>query len=293
MSFILSLGSSKNECMEMFYIQIKAVEERIARLARIRGKLRDKIGVFLNEGLSGDVTKYICCEDEMSDTTSELERPTGSWDFDEMASNYIDRFLKADKSYKAGIEGLRKLLQNILPRKSVIDVGCGTCNLWTPLRRFFEKKDDKAASLTAMDKSLPMLMAARENINFGKMRCDDILDYDLDYRETYDIVLSSFMLHHIDRSIHKLAIENMLKLCRDDGSVIIVDKSYDNEATLRRARSELCRRGDDAALQVFDTECPLLKNEFISYVRYLGYKADIKMLTDEVAIYTIAKGKPR
>lgn len=304
---ILSGHESEKGYLNLFYIQLSAVEDRMSELNEIKSALRDKISHILNEGISGDPSALIINSMHTQRAQTQMNALVDLWDFDEMAADYINRFLKNDVQYQAGIQKARDFIQSVKTGVSVLDIGCGTCNLWvgldarfrSPARSFSacrrgnqDPNDGESdfSTLTVLDKSLPMLMAARENIDFGRMWCEDILEPDVTHQETFDLVISTFTMHHIDRQYQKLAIDNMLNYCASGGTLLIIDKVYASLSACETEKRMLKARDETDKLRIMSAECPILYDQFISYIQYLGCTVHVETIMDGLMLFQISKG---
>jgi DNA-binding transcriptional MerR regulator len=276
---ILSAPKSREAYPELFYIQLKAVEGKIAELNNVKKLLRTQISQIINDGIDGDLSNLIIRDAHTHDDGKRVVKLIENWDFDEMASGYTERFLADDEQYFNSIRKVGEMLRPLVFSKKVIDVGCGTCNLWVDF--------DKGVDLVAMDKSLPMLMAAKENIKFGKMRCEDILDPDPDSDEVFDVVVSTFMFHHIERPMQKVAFENMLNLRKPSGLIVVVDKCFADEDALQDEERTLREEGKEHDLAILRSEFPIRKDRFLSYLDDLGLSVRCEAAGEGVTVFFI------
>jgi SAM-dependent methyltransferase len=134
-----------------------------------------------------------------------------------------------------------------------------------------------------------MLMTAHENIDFARMWCEDILEPDIAHQEFFDIVVSTFTMHHIDRQHHKLAFDNMLNYCAGGGTLLIIDKVYASFAAWETEKHALESHGELDKLRIMDTECPIFHDQFISYIQCLGYPVHTETISDGLMLFQINK----
>jgi ubiquinone/menaquinone biosynthesis C-methylase UbiE len=102
----------------------------------------------------------------------------------------------------------------------VLEIGCGTGNLTQKLRRA-----QPSAQLTGMDPDPKALArAGRKFRNAAGIRFDRGYAQELPYAdESFDRVLSSMMLHHLDDDVKAAAVAEAFRVLRPGGSMHVVD----------------------------------------------------------------------
>jgi putative AdoMet-dependent methyltransferase len=280
---VLNLKKSKSDYLYHFYIQLKAVETKIHELNVIKDKLNTAINkVLTDEDKNEELFQGLYHDSKTgSDEITTYEKMISRWNFDQMASDYINRYLKEDKGYLKSISKTAEILLKTVPGKSVLDVGGGTCDLWIDF--------PENTCLTVMDKSLQMIFAAKDNVPWAVYILDDILLLDIERFRKYDIVVSTFMLHHIPYEHQEKVIKNIIGLCREDGCVIIVDRSFRNESDKRKREKELDEAGNSDFLDIIRSEFYLLSDQVLRYIRYLGYNARTLFFDEEIWSFLIDK----
>lgn len=279
---VLNLKESKNDYLHHFYIQLKAVEMKVNELNTIKERLNSTINEILstedkNEEFLHNIYTSYKTENEKTMYEEILDR----WNFDKMAVDYVNRFLKEDIGYLDSINVTAELLLNMVSGKSVIDVGGGTCNLWIDF--------PKHTRLTVMDKSLQMIFMAKENAPWANYILDDVLLIDKNKFEKYDVVVSTFTLHHIPYEQQEKAIKNIIDLCTEDGNVLILDRSFQNESERIKKEKELADEGNLDYLDIIRSEYYLLADHTKSYIHYLGYKVRTLFFKDQIWGFIINK----
>ena len=154
---ILNLKKNKNDVVSSFYIQLKAIEAKIDELRNVKIQLNDTINEILNiedKGIEFSNALFSC--EKNRDEKSMAEEMISRWNFDSMAENYVNRYLKEDVGYLNAIKIVQNMLANMPLNKSFLDVGGGTCNLWIDFESNYK--------LTVIDKSLQMILTAKEKI---------------------------------------------------------------------------------------------------------------------------------
>lgn len=277
---ILEFDKTKNDQLDMLYLQYKAVEAQIRKLQRTKNELRRTINKFMESGDRESFSQIILTDREKRYTKINYDDLVSGWDFDAIASDFTNRYLKEDMPYRNTITRMQEILEG-MKGKTFIDVGCGTCNLW--------QESDDDTKLTGLDMSLPMLLESRKKLPWAKLRLGDILDLDSEESEQYDVVVSTFTLHHIDPVDQYKAIDNMLKLCRDDGVVLLADRCYRNEEEKEAIRERLRQVDDEEQRRLLESEHFIYADEVEGYLRLRGCKVDTEFTDQNMVIYTITK----
>ena len=113
-------------------------------------------------------------------------------------------------------------LARVTPGEKVLDVGCGTGTLAIAAKR----RVGDAGTVDGIDASVKMIERARKKAK--RARVDAVFRVALAEStpfETsrFDLVLSTVMLHHLPRDTRAQAIQEMRRVIKPDGRVLIVD----------------------------------------------------------------------
>lgn len=114
--------------------------------------------------------------------------------FENVAKDFDDVILRLVPYYKEMIEDLLLVIPFERDKKiNVIDLGCGTGTLSLKIKEFFPN-----AQLTCMDMTKNMLELAKIKLSEHK-NIEYILEnfYTFNFNKKYDLVISSFALHHL------------------------------------------------------------------------------------------------
>ena len=215
---IISFDKTENEYLDMFYLQYKAIESQINELKEKKEELRGTVNKMLISRGSEDINEMLLTGGKsMGGKFINYDDIVNAWNFDEMASDFIDRYMKEDIPYQRTIKRLREMIGET-GGTTFADVGCGICNLWD--------ESDDGMDVVAIDKSLPMLLESRKRLPWIKPVMDDILTLDPEEYRKNDVVVAAFMIHHIEYGDQFRAIDNIFSICRDGGTVLIADRCY-------------------------------------------------------------------
>lgn len=123
------------------------------------------------------------------------------------------------KYYSSDLPKIEEFVR--LNGKAMLEIGCGDGRLTALLA-------GKAQAITAIDPDESSIEAARRNINGVNFLVGS--GEELDFAsETFDIVLFSYSLHHQD---FVKALAEAQRVVRQDGQILIIEPTYDDEFTL-------------------------------------------------------------
>ena len=109
--------------------------------------------------------------------------------------------------------------------QKVLEIGCGTGNLSRTAKR-----EQPGIDLTATDpdeKALARATKKATDITFEKVYAQELPYAD----DTFDVVLSALMLHHLDRETKVEALREAARVLKSSGSLHIVDMSGQHSHT--------------------------------------------------------------
>jgi len=110
---------------------------------------------------------------------------------------------------------------NIQPGQRVLDLGCGTGTLAVMLKR-----SSPEAQVTGLDADEQVLAIARTKAERSnvQIKLDHGLAYELPYPDgSFDVVLSSFVIHHLNSSDKLRAFQEVRRVLRPGGWFHILD----------------------------------------------------------------------
>ena len=187
-----------------FYFQLKAIELQQRQLEQNRRNITSAI----NQMLAGtDPMESL----KQGESSSLYEAIRDQWNFDEMAENYVSRFLEKDLAYQSGIEEARDFLRILPPESRILDV-----------------------------------------------------------------VISTFLLHHIDYHLQDRAVDNLLARVRPGGILYIVDRCFLSEEEKQCRKWIYEEMKDLQGLLSIDTEYFLMVGNFCEMLERKGCCVEMK-----------------
>lgn len=277
---VLCFKKNQKDYLDHFYIQLKAVEAKINEWNAVKTKINGMINDVLRGNDINDGFPQQNRTSSDSKSTS-YESMINRWNFDLMAVDYVNRYLNWDTGYLNSIKRTAEYLKPMICGRTILDVGGGTCNLW---QEFQEN-----TQLTVIDKSLQMIFAAKENIPWANYILEDILQINPNGMVKYDVVVSTFTLHHISYDQQEKAIKNIIDFCSEGGSVLLVDRSFRNQNEKENKERELEEAGNLDFLEIIQSEYYLIADQIESYICYLGYESNTLFFEDEIWGFLINK----
>jgi ubiquinone/menaquinone biosynthesis C-methylase UbiE len=134
-----------------------------------------------------------------------------------------DLFVKLATLGREGSMRERMLdLARVSPGESVLDVGCGTGTLAIAAKR----RVGDAGTVDGIDASQEMIDRARKKATRAhaavafRTAPAELLPFET---SRFNVVLSTVMLHHLPRDVRPQAIQEMRRVVKADGRILVVD----------------------------------------------------------------------
>ena len=197
------------------------------------------------------------------------------WNFDQY------RWLEDYDNRMRGLERLRydetlaEVVRQSLAEEGdlILDVGTGTGNLAV---EFLEK----GCQVIGLDPSVKLLKMAEQKVaewngRFEIRLCENpFLDIPF-FSDTFHVIASTYAIHHITDDVKWLAIQEMKRVLRPDGRIIIGDVMFRDAADKARALAEYSDMEDEYQ--------PML-DSFRKMFADAGFVAETKQIADTVWI---------
>jgi len=189
--------------------------------------------------------------------------------FDLWSNNYDKQVQLSDEENRYPFAGYKKVLGTVYEKiriqnpKDILDIGFGTGILT-------KKLYDDGYTIYGIDFSSEMLKKAKQ-----KMPNAELLPFDFAggclpkefEQKQFDVILSTYAMHHIDDEAKKNLILQLLKSLKPKGILIFGDVAFETEEDMEAARKKDYDEWDDEEYYViaerFNLWFPNLKTDFI------------------------------
>ena len=197
------------------------------------------------------------------------------WDFDkcDWLDSYDQRMRSVERLHYD--ETLSEIVQKSMPRVAdlVLDIGTGTGNLAV---KFLEK----GCQVIGLDPSAKMLRMAEKKAKkwgdqFDIRVCENPFLETPFFDNTFDVVASTYSIHHITDDAKRLAIVEMKRVMKPDGRIVIGDVMFEDSADKARALLEYPDMEDEYQ-PTLDTFLDMFSDE--------GFIAEAEQVADTVWI---------
>lgn len=272
-----------NNYQYSFYIQLKAIERKIFELTNIKDSLQQSI----NEMFSGKADRCDALEtiinigDCLKDNQDNRECWIDKWNFDDMAMDYNEQIIDRVPEHNKAIKIVEDLVKKEPKDTTFLDVGCGTCKLWEGIGDTFD--------VTGLDNSYAMLSRSRTKLPWIKLQLGNILDDSLFSGKKFDVIISTFTLHHINYNWKLKAFYNLFQLLNDKGKLIIADRMFLDEEDRRLSEEIMLENGKFQMLMDIKNEYYTYINSIKPYIEAIGYKMDITKIESNIWLLIINK----
>ena len=188
--------------------------------------------------------------------------------FDLWSDNYDTQVEISDEENVYPFAGYKKVLSTVYEKvrkqnsKNILDIGFGTGIL-------AKKLYDDGYNIYGIDFSNEMLKKAKQ-----KMPNAELLQFDFTdglpkefEQKQFDVILSTYAIHHIDDEAKKSYILKLLKSLNPKGILIFGDVAFETEKDMEAARKKDYEEWDDEEYYLiaerFNLWFPHLKTDFI------------------------------
>ena len=207
------------------------------------------------------------------------------WDFDSSARNY-DKWIHCEKCNPkpALYKGYNKVHDEVYERIegmyredkkdiSILDIGTGTASLAGRLHK-------KGYNIIGVDQSREMLAVAKEKFPNLKLRLGQFLKLPFE-NKSFDCIIATYSFHHLDEREKTLALDEMTRVLKDEGKIILGDIMFENNII----KQEIVEKFNDCEREAVQEEFFILIDEFKRCLNNIGKDAKITKL-DSIS-YTV------
>lgn len=261
---------SKDNILNHFHTQWKAINNQIHRMQLIKGSLEEIIdNIYESEDKTYNekIIKIIEATNELWKIKNQWH---DKWDFNNWARTY-DKSVERD--YGSGILNFYKNYNEILDTTykkavrdkestiKVLEIGVGTGNL---SKRFLEHQYD----IIGIDQSREMLNVAKEKFLKLKLRLGDFLNIPFENGK-FDVVVSTYAFHHLREEEKGIAIREMIRVLKDNGRIVIGDLMFENQEEKDKIISRLTQEEIEEIEDEYYSNIESLRGEFKKYNKEL------------------------
>lgn len=265
-------NNEKENCLEHFNNQWKFVNDEIHRLNSIRKSLEDVIDKLYGETTGYEIDSEILDIINSSNKLSCIRNNwKDKWGFNDWAKTYDNDVmedkgqLKIYKNYNLILQSVYDLVNNAkLKNPMILEIGVGTGNLAS---KFLNNN----CEIIGIDQSREMLLIAKQKYPELKVRLGEFLKipYDNNY---FDIIISTYAFHHLNESEKVIAIEEIIRVLKDDGIIVIGDLMFKSKADEKNILKELSKEQVEEIEDEYYSYIDFLENEFKKYNKKLEYR---------------------
>ncbi|KGM94434.1 methyltransferase domain-containing protein [Clostridium botulinum] len=265
-------NNEKENYLTHFNNQWELVNNEIHRLNGIRKSLENVIDKLYEETIEykidNDILDIINNSNELNNIKNNWE---DKWNFNDWAKTY-DRDviedkgeLKIYKNYNLILQSVYNLVKNSKLKKPIIlEIGVGTGNLSS---KFLDNNFD----IIGIDQSRKMLSVAKQKYPKLKVRLGEFLKIPYD-NKYFDVIVSTYAFHHLNQEEKVIAIEEMLRVLKDNGIIVIGDLMFKSKDDEKDILHELSKKQVEEVKDEYYSYIDFLQNEFKKYNKKLEYK---------------------
>ncbi|SCJ95056.1 Uncharacterized methyltransferase BT9727_4108 [uncultured Clostridium sp.] len=264
-------NDKKENYLTHFNNQWKLVNDEIHRLNVIRKSLEQVIDKIYQETdkytVKDDLLEIINESNKLNEIKNEWK---DKWNFNSWAKSYDDDVkkdtgeLKIYKNYDLILQSVYDLVEALDRRNSnILEIGVGTGNLAS---KFLKNN----YNIIGIDQSREMLSVAKEKYPSLKVRLGEFLKIPYD-NNSFDIIISTYAFHHLNEEEKCIAIEEIIRVLKDDGVIIIGDLMFESKEEEQEMLKNLSQKQIYAIKDEYYSYIDLLRDEFNKYNKNLKY----------------------
>ncbi len=199
------------------------------------------------------------------------------WDFDGQAASYDQRVSRCAEDFDVHRDydtALDETLRMINPRPGErgLDLGTGTGNL---AGRFLAA----GAEMAGVDQSWEMLRRCREKHPQMVTRLGNLLAIPF-FDQSFDFVVTSYALHHLEEDQKPLALEEMHRVLKPGGRICIADLMFTTEEARRACLRDLSRAGKEYAIAMIEDEYYADRSRLLAWFKARGYRTEARQINE-------------
>lgn len=264
-------SDEKENYLTHFNNQWKIVNDEIHRLNVIRKSLEQVIDKIYQETdqykVKDDLLEIISESNKLNNIKNKWQ---DKWNFNSWAKSYDDDVkkdngdLKIYKNYELILQGVYDLVEELDRNNSkILEIGVGTGNLAS---KFLNNNYE----IIGIDQSREMLSVAKEKYPSLKVRLGEFLKIPYDSK-SFDVIISTYAFHHLNDDEKYIAIEEMIRVLKENGVIIIGDLMFESKEAEEQIFKTLSQKQIDEIKDEYYSYIDLLRMEFNKYNKKLEY----------------------
>lgn len=273
---------NETNLLEVFTAQYRLLNEHIHAMTHIRETMSHCVETMINET---SINESVL--NEMSKTADWIVASNqwkDKWHFDNWANRYdeeirvytggLDFYAHYDQVLNKVCEHTHDYLghSNKSSHKEkgvVVEIGIGTGNL---ARRIIDSCQNDTQYI-GVDQSLNMLKLAKSKCPESEVRMGTFLQLPLN-QQTADVIVTSYAFHHCNDVERRLAIQEMNRILKRQGRIVISDLMFKDQAS-REAFENTC-----TSEEKYELEDEFFANvdEVVSIFNDFGFSVEIEQI---------------
>lgn len=268
-------------------LQLKAVVNKISELENIKNTLHQSINEALELPQTSKQSIYFnriseCLKFNRENRTRWMDK----WSFDTWATNYDESIQNIDEDGLNLFEKYDYVIDSVVNKiseskaKKVLDIGCGTGNLYERLNSELE--------FVGIDQSAEMLIQAKNKHPELNLRIGNFLDTPF-AKDEFDILVSTYAFHHLNALEKETALNLMLSYLKPGGRIIIADIMFLNEFERNKQKEHYYSINRQDLWEIVEDEYYTDLEKLQNYGELLGCKVTYKHLVNFTWLLEIEK----
>lgn len=197
------------------------------------------------------------------------------WHFDEQAATYNDDLKKdghrfnVHEGYDQALDRAYQLIK-AKAGETGVDIGIGTGNLGS---RFLSDE----AHMIGVDQSNEMLAVCKEHYPEIDSRPGHFLRLPV-MDHSVDFITTSYALHHVQEVDKLLALQEMQRILKPSGRIVIADLMFEDERDKSEVINTYKKSGNSEAIQAIEDEFYADRSNLCLELKKMGFKVQMEKI---------------